>query len=323
MSEATQADVQSIESVIAASSQSTSEPAAGIPQIADTGRSEETQKDSSSPSSFLFDGVTKSEDGSFVFQAPTGSVYKGASMEALWTNITKGVVEKDTYISSLKAKTVTADEFRHNLLNPQKQKDEIAFPDRNAIFSEVLGKYGIDPAMASWDPLRWDSWAIENNIPQWQIPEYRQNLREASRIAEAQYADQNKRAFDAEAIAEETEAIQQIIGEEGIDAEEFAPKYHELLQQVYNDPKSRNKIGMLKKGVVVAAAVKAINQMRSGKVKTETRMVVEKEISEAQKKLSQIKPEGASRSAFSPPAPRVAKTLNDAKWDIIRSMQSP
>jgi hypothetical protein len=326
----TTAVVQPIEIPVAPSSQDPINPAPAAdptpqkpePIVADTGRIEvgepakpQDAKDGVPQASF--EGVARDAEGNLVWTSETGSVYKGKDEKELFGNMAKGVTEKDSYISKLKAKTVTAESLRQAVVPPTPAQ-EIKFPEREEIFNETFKKLGVAPEMNSWTPDQWIRYASENTVPDFLISEQRQAVRQARNIAEQTYAERNVVAFNGQTIEDETSNVEDMIAENGVTADQF--DYKKLLDDVRNDPKAKNAAGLLKPGVITARAEKLIRQIKSGALKESAKQQADAEIAKAQAALRQIKPEGSPRGVFQPPKPKVAMSTREAANNILREM---
>ncbi len=138
--------------------------------------------------------ITKDEDGNFVLpldpENPEGTVYKGSTLDELFLNVRKGILEKDTTITRMKAqgfKPTAGKDARVNGNAPS--TSEVEPPDDNAIFTAVIKDFAIDPKVLNWTKEEWRTYEQENGAVE--TMELRQKVNQAKAVSSQRIAEEN------------------------------------------------------------------------------------------------------------------------------------
>lgn len=98
---------------------------------------------------------SRDAEGNFVWildpADPKSTVYKGKTIDELVDNASKGIKEKDSYITKLKGQGLVA-------TRPEVKKEEEAtpdYPDRQRIIEGVFKEYHIDVQLANYSRDDW------------------------------------------------------------------------------------------------------------------------------------------------------------------------
>jgi len=232
---------------------------------------------------FSVDAIIKTKDG-FVWKVdpddPKSMVYKGRTLQELFQNAAKGIKEKDTYISELKAARPKLTDRVTRL--PQEDEEAVEFPQFGQVLVAEAQKFGIqDVAMLGWGDAEWDKYAEEHGDRAARRLEDRVNQVKAS--AKGTYDRENAIALNNYGLREETSVVQDLLDAAGIAADDPAFDYDAILRKVFGDKSNTLPNGVLKNGRIVAEAAKVINTLavkrakESGKVQTEEEIAAERE----------------------------------------------
>jgi hypothetical protein len=253
-------------------------------------------------------GIEYDEHKNLVFKSGT-SIYKGKGeteeekLANLFSNISRGIEEKDRIITEAKPKLKAKREAK------EEKPPEAAFPE----FKEILTKYAkesnIDPQMFNWGDEQWRD--FEDKVGGVNASRMANKVDRIRESANREYQEVNIRTINDQLIQQETEQVSRMLDQYGISTDEF--DYEAVLARVEADQNSMQG-GMLKSGYIVAEAFNDISKLLEKK----TRQKVESELLNKQAKLAAKKPRPTllttSRARVSTkPDEKKALSLKEAK----------
>jgi hypothetical protein len=242
---------------------------------------------------------------------PEGTTYKGATLDDLIENMSKGFREKDTFINKLKAKeTIKPDAFRDR--KPPKvdeSDDEEKFPDAQAIVTQTAKDLGVDVEMLNWGKKEWRDYEVEEGALQ--ALKANQQVERVRQEANARLANENATVINNINLREETQEVRDLLGDYNLTADEFKDKFDDVVGRVYKDEKNFSATGVRKTGVIVKEAAREMAKLYKAKLKAD----VEKEVANDKKKSDDKKTSvrvAGSGSRSPEKAKTEPKNLNDA-----------
>ena len=256
------------------------------------------------------------EGEEFIFkdpENPEGTVYKDKSLDGLLGKVAQGQREKDSFINRLESER-TLDTEKHRGRKPPASEDDGAeleeFPDGQKILSEVAKANNFDPVMMTWGKKEWRDYEVENGAVE--TIEVKNLARKVQQEIEARLAEENAMAMNNIYLRDETSEVRTLITDLGIKPEEFAPKFDEVLERVYSDPKNFNKVGIRRTGVIVREAAKEAVKMAKAAMKASVEEEVNTEIATGKAKKVAVRTPGATGAPATDKKTATAKNLNEA-----------
>lgn len=248
---------------------------------------------------------------------PKSSVYTGKDFDELLSNVAAGIKAKDSYIRQNKATKIVADK---TAFDPSKTKEE-HFPELAEIEEEVVkayAKHGITPEMFRWGKKEWREYEIDNGALD--ALRMSQQIDRANQEIQTRYAQVNLAQINKSILDDETEAVQEMVEELGIDPEEDGFDFLEVLNRVWADDKNKRNGGILKNGRIVREAEKELRKIATEKLKSQTRRQTDEEVAKANLEKEKA---GTVESPTKPakPTPKTPATTEDALKEVLAEFQ--
>lgn len=271
------------------------------------------------PSSFQ--NVSKDEDGNFIWKSSTGTtIYKGKTEAELFANMANGIVAKDEHIAKLSMQQQPSVQMPQSFgqqSGQQSNPNEIAYPDRSKIYQDVFSQNSLDPEMLRWGWPEWTQYGIDNNIPDYGIAEIRQRAKEAQKIAEETYSQQNLNAVNTEIAGIEIKQIDELCKENGIQLTQ------EQINHIVDNAFKNRQDGVLVSGYMTRLASKLIlDSLKNKLTNTQSDAIQQakekaaQDIANARNKINQLPKDGAPRHSFSPTTTGQFTSTRDAAEDL-------
>ena len=218
------------------------------------------------------EGLEQLEDKSFVLKVGS-STYKGKTQAELLKNIRKGLEDKDTFISKLRAKELTdvASVTSTKKIVDGQPEDGIEVPElpseEDVYASEIqrsLRRHsGLKPEMLRWSEDQWDAYSETDGVKSWRVAELRQAAREvlssAADRTNQRMDEASTVALNADIIKRETKKVQRQLEESGLSDDALKTfDYTAILERAI---KNTNKAGVIDSGAIVHEAALEIQKM--------------------------------------------------------------
>jgi hypothetical protein len=275
----------------------------------------------------------KEADGGMVWVVdpadPQSTVYRGRDEAELLKNVREGVRAKDAFIRELRSQSITSanadvarelDVAAQRALDASPVEDETKAPDYRDVATAVLKKYeklGVQPEMLSWGDEQWHQLESEKGSLA--------SLRMAQRVEavkaeiDQRYAEVNVSILNRKILEDETQAVVEMLAEEGIDPSRDGFDFHKLVREVVAEPKNKLANGVLRNGRVVREAQRVISRISKDKA---VRVAQSKNDAEQARSRAARELAGSVETGERPPAPKPAgrtlKTTDDVVDEILR-----
>lgn len=257
----------------------------------------------------LLEGVTKGEDGLLTVTRGE-SIYKGKTTKELFSNILHGIEEKDAYLKKLKAaKSIQSPvKIGGGSSNAEADKapdysdeDELMqlMPDENEIRREVFTQRGIDPKFYTYRDADWIGLQEEKELRDFQLTKMMNAVADASRAVDTIFSQKSAEFVNIDIINKATTNAQEILVDSGLDPEQYAGVYREVLEEVYADPKNKKSNGVLIFGRIETALAKRLNKASKTHTETSVQKQIEKQKQTVKEQRDKIKGGGTSSGKFS------------------------
>ena len=251
-------------------------------------------------------GIQETEDG---FEIHVGtSVYKGATREEVWTNMIEGIKAKDKSYEET-ARKARELETRAALRRGESGDDREVEPPpqpapESAYVERIFKEQGLEPQMARFTDDDWKKHAEEKQLTDWQVGRLIQRVEVAAAQVTRELNEDSVVWINYSNLRENiTPAVEALVAESGLPAEEFGDLYYEILR----DAKYRTKYGTFNEAAIVAAISKEIIKKSAPAKKLD----VEKKAEEERKRLELIRRNaGGGGGAGGRPSPGKKEPIN-------------
>ena len=266
-------------------------PAPAVVEEDSTKKSEETKTVIPEPiKEEIFDEIESVEgDERGKFKLTVGdSTYWGNTQKEAFQNLLKGKEEQDGYIRKVKAQEKV--KVPVSLKERETDIPEVKLPDEQELYMKHLEtatkQNKVHTSMLSWGRDEWNKYQDENALRDYEISELRQSVRDSLKQAKDMTAKDmavaNTVYVNQYTVTKETEQVQEMLAESGIDVDKF--DYDEVMDAAL---KKRDKNGMLEPGTITALAYKQIVKIQ--RTKTPVKKYLEKEIEKGKTAKAEIK----------------------------------
>lgn len=244
------------------------------------------------------ENIEKTEEG---YTLKVGSsVYKGKTINETVNNALKGIAEKDTFISQLRADKVTRVPDKYS--DPKNLKGQPGeatsapeLPVEGTVYQEEIRRAmrefaGLDPKMLSWTEDQWDEYASQDGMREFRVSERRQQVREvlkaAAKATQTRMDEASTVVINADVIQTETKKVKALLENSGLSEkalDEF--DYEAILDRAMQ---KRGKSGVLESGAIVHEAALEIQKMLKDEHKSPAARKLEEDILKGKKVVAQV-----------------------------------
>lgn len=233
--------------------------------------------------------LTKLQDGTYRLvltpDDPNSSIYTGKDKDEVFINLAKGKAEADKMLADYRSEPDDDDD-----------DSDVVVPDEQRLRLDLAGRNGVDPKFLNFTDEQWDEYERDHSAARTAgLIQKVEAIKQAAHQQVAQAQNQNELVeINGSVIDEETEQVEQMLKDYGIEAASFERTYRQVIREVTEDDKSY-KNGVLKPGVITYKAAKAMREQ----ITKSDRQRLEQEIAEKNRLLRQNGGGGNSSAGFS------------------------
>lgn len=241
----------------------------------------------------LPNGVTRTEDGTLSVKRGD-STYSGKTLDELFKNVMNGIEEKDSHIKRVKAardlRGIDAKTSRgegESSVPDFSDEEELLklMPDEQVIGKKEFESRGLKPEMASWGRDEWRKFQDDQDLRDYEVSDIRSLIREARKSTDQEVRARSVDFINTTRINAATDNVGDMLVDSGLDPDQYATIYQEVLSSAYADPKNRNGEGVLKDGAIEREMAKRL--LRSSK--SSQKSTVEKKVDEEKRRAEELK----------------------------------
>ena len=217
---------------------------------------------------------------------PEKTVYRGKTPNEVIENMMKGIVEKDKYISQLKASGITGRKFAGRKVEGEDEEagEKVEFPKPDEVLSSTAKEHNLALEVLGWPKEKWREYEAENGAAEtWELKQLAAKVRES---ASARINAGNIDAMNRSTFLEEEAVIRQLAADSGIDVALI--DWDKVFDEATSNKASYNRAGLRKSGAVVSAAAREINKLVREKKKEDFATEIEADIREGRLTARQV-----------------------------------
>ena len=262
------------------------------------------------------DGRVKLSVGDSVYLSKTGLKGKEAIADA-WTQFRTSQAEKDRGFKEMKARTAIRPKETEVTAVDDKRPDA---PNQYEIRDHTLRQYGVDPKLVNivGNKEAWRQYKEDNNLDTEDAIDLRAKVEKAVNQADTLYQERNQRWFDQNIEIDARTNVVDMLVDAGVDPDEFADSYFEVVKRVKEDKAHRNEFGYLIPGRIEREMAKEMRRTLEPQTESKLKKKIEEKIHQVKVEKTKLKIPGSS-SAKPETKPKQVGTIREA-GDRLRKM---